>query len=141
MAIDTGRPERAMIWQFLPFVLTSGVGWLIDLCILLLLTGLAGVAPFAANIASSLIASSLVYCFAHRSIYAAPSADIGRPLFAYVAYSFVVILAASAVVGRLAMAFAHLPTSLLLAKIVVTPPLLLMNFAVSRGLAFGARRG
>ena len=47
--------------NFLKFGGLSGLGWIADTCILLLLVRLTGMAPFAANIISSCIAALSVF--------------------------------------------------------------------------------
>jgi putative flippase GtrA len=121
------------------FVLLSGCCWCFDLTLLLGLNRGLGWPPLAANIASSLAAAAVVYTVSHRFIH--DGARHGQParLAAYLCYTLVVILAASALLGHLHDAlsamFAAPAVVTIVAKAAVTPPQLLCNFIVSRLVA------
>ena len=128
---------------FVPFVLIAAIGWFVDCALYLGLTLEADLIPFTANLISSAIASALVFTTARQVLFhKAPMWGAPR-LIAYVAYSLLVIVAASALIQLLSPRLSTLLSSLssangvatLLSKIVVTPPQLLLNFLVARKLS------
>ncbi len=132
--------------KFLQFAGLAGCGWLLDFGILLLLVRAAGVTPSLANVVSSLTAASTVFLVSRAFVFEGPAGGVPVRLGLYVVYTLAVILAASAVVGLLVAALAS-PGGLLgvrvagataaaaAAKVLVTPPQLVLNFFVSRFLS------
>lgn len=132
--------------KFFQFAGLAGCGWLLDFGILLLLVRAAGVTPSLANVVSSLIAASTVFLVSRALVFAGPAGGVHVRLGLYMLYTLGVILAASVVVGLLASRLAS-PAGLLGvrlaagtaaaagAKVLVTPPQLLLNFFVSRFLS------
>ena len=131
---------------FFRFAALAGCGWLLDLALLLLLVRQLGVSPFAANVASSLVAASAVFLAARARVFSRAEGGLPVRMGLFLAYTLTVILVASAVVELLAARLPGLTMELgrvaldataaaALAKVLVTPPQLLLNFVVSRLLA------
>ncbi|WP_043831543.1 GtrA family protein [Muricoccus aerilatus] len=128
--------------NFLKFGGLSGLGWIADTCILLLLVRLAGMAPFAANIISSSIAALSVFLLSREKVFNKAAGGMGLRVAGYLVYTLMVILIASAGVGAItawlgglarAEGVALSATALAaVAKVLVTPPQLILNFLVSR---------
>ena len=133
---------RSLLVAFLKFGGLSGLGWLLDACILLALMGLLGVAPFAANFVSSAIAALSVFLVSRELVFNKAAGRTGLRVAAYLAYVLVVIAVASAGVQLItawlrelaeAQGWAMSATAAAgAAKVVVTPPQLILNFLVSR---------
>ncbi len=129
--------------RFVPFASIAAIGWLIDCSLYLGLTLEADLAPFTANLFSSAIASALVFTTARQVLFQKAPLWGAPRLIAYVAYSLLVIVAASALIQLLSPRLSTLLSSLssansvstLLSKIIVTPPQLLLNFLVARKLS------
>lgn len=121
------------------FVLLSGACWCFDLALLLLLSKLLGWSPFAANVGSSLAAAFVVYVVAHRHVHDGAAQGQMLRTALYLCYTFGVIIAASALLARLqpmlVEATASRDLGMVLGKVLITPPQLLCNFAVSRLIA------
>lgn len=135
-----------MIRTFLRFAALAGCGWLLDFALLLLLVRYAGVAPFLANVVSSLVAASAVFLTARLAVFARAEGGLPVRFGLFLAYTLTVILVASAAVEVLAAHASQASVALGLAplgvaqaaavaKVIVTPPQLLLNFVVSRLLA------
>jgi putative flippase GtrA len=143
------RPRRnvsRVSRNFMRFVAVAGAGWLLDFGILSLLTFNDVLPLFWRNMISSITAATFVFLVARRKVHlGAEGALLGRTA-AYVAYSLIIILAASSVMSPIYRALsreAHLaavPAAylMLLAKVIITPPQLLSNFVVSK--LFAERR-
>lgn len=127
-----------LLAAFARFALVSGLGWLLDLAVLAALTSHGGWPPFAANIVSSSLAAGTVFLVTRKRVHAGADGALSGRVAAYLLYTLLVILLASAAMEalapRLAAATSH-ETAVLLAKALVTPPQLLCNFLVSRLIA------
>ena len=131
-----------LLASFLRFGGLSGLGWLADTCILLALVHFFGVVPFAANLVSSCIAALSVFLISRELIFNKAGGRTGLRIAAYLAYQLVLICFASVAVQLLStwlggLAGTHgiaLSTTAVagIAKVVVTPPQLVLNFLVSR---------
>lgn len=136
---------RPLLVSFLKFGGLSGLGWLADACILLALVGLLGMAPFAANFISSSIAALSVFLLSRELVFHKAAGRTGLRVAAYLAYVLLVIAVASTGVQLLTawlrgLAEAHgvgaSATALAgVAKVLVTPPQLVLNFLVSRAMS------
>ena len=116
--------------------LVAGSGWIIDAVCLLALSRFAPVG--LANLASSSLAATFVYLVAHRYVHDGRAGLVGLRLGAYVAYTLVVILAASAALAAVAAAihaYVEAPLRLICAKVLITPPQFVCNFLMSRLIA------
>ena len=137
-------PDRArpLLVAFLKFGGLSGLGWLADACILLALVGFLGIAPFAANFVSSSIAALSVFLLSRELVFDKAAGRAGLRAAAYLAYVLVVIAVASvgvqvitAWLRELAEAQGWAMSAAMAAgaaKVLVTPPQLVLNFLVSR---------
>jgi putative flippase GtrA len=124
------------------FIGVSGLGWLLDISLLVLLVGRLGLQPFPASIASACTAALGVFLISRRFIFRGRRNALGARIALYMGYSICMILAAAAAIhglvhwGRAAAIGLHwsAPAPLLAAcaKVVVTPPQLLANFHVAR---------
>lgn len=134
-----------LLIAFLKFGGLSGLGWIADTCILLTLVSVLGVAPFAANLISSSIAALSVFLLSRETIFNKAAGGTGSRIAGYLVYTFLLICVASlgvqvisAWVGKLASA-RHIALSATeaaaVAKVLVTPPQLVLNFLMSRFLS------
>ena len=131
-----------LLLSFLKFGGLSGLGWLADACILIALVSLFGVAPFVANLISSSIAALSVFLISRELIFSKASGRTTLRIAGYFAYVFALICVASVAVQMITVwtrEFAqaqHLVLSSAvvtgIAKVLVTPPQLVLNFLVSR---------
>ena len=129
---------------FLKFGGLSGLGWIADTCILLLLVQLAGMAPFAANIISSCIAALSVFLLSREKVFNKATGGTGLRVAFYLVYTLTVILIASACMGAITAWLGGLASAqgvalsatvlAAVAKVLITPPQLVLNFLVSRFL-------
>lgn len=118
---------------FLGFLLLSGLGWLCDMLTYTALVRLAGVSPFAANVASSYVGVSFVWFTSLGTVFRRSGEGAGRFLLLYWVYQFVSImaysqllqLAAAVLAGHAGAPALH---SAVAAKIIVTPFNLVTNF-------------
>ena len=132
--------------KFLQFAGLAGCGWLLDFAILLVLVRTGALAPGRANLVSSLTAAATVFLVSRALVFEGRAGAVPARLGLYLLYVLGVILAASAVVGVLTARLTS-PAGLLglhlaggtaaaaAAKVLVTPPQLVLNFFVSRFLS------
>ncbi len=136
----TGDSMQGRLLAFLKFGGLSGVGWLLDFTLLLSMVSGLGLPPFVAS-----TAALTVFLVSRRFIFARNEGALGTRIAAYFVYTLCVIAAAALamtfiirVLNGLALAYGDAPSSTLLtavAKVLVTPPQLLMNFVMSRYLS------
>ena len=133
----TARPPA--LRAFLGFLLLSGLGWLCDMLVYTTLVRLAGVSPFAANVASSYVGVTFVWFTSLGMVFRRDGAGDGRFLMLYWCYQFVSIMAysqllqlSSTALAGGAGALAH--HSAVAAKILVTPFNLATNFVFMKVL-------
>lgn len=127
---------------FLKFGSLSGLGWLLDLAILLSLVGGLGAPAFAANIVSSSVAAMSVFLVSRSLIFRRGEGGLEIRIALYFAYTLAMIGVATVAMtlvlhalSALAVGRAMHPSPALLAgiaKILVTPPVLMLNFLMSR---------
>ena len=144
--VQAGRPRTraSLLRSFLGFGGLSGLGWLLDFSLLLLLTGALGAPGFVANLVSSLVASATVFLVSRRLVFASAEGRVTFRLAAYLLYTLAVILVASVALQWIAGLIGHeaarraIPLSptwvVASAKIIITPPQLALNFLISRYL-------
>lgn len=128
--------------SFLKFGALAGGGWLLDCAILLILSQIFGVRHSLANFVSSSTAALLVFSASRFLIFDSSPAQSLLKTFIYFCYTCAVIFAASVVIDSLIGAIKHMGSYFLLemssvkvaliAKVLITPPQLLTNFAISR---------
>ena len=131
--------------SFLRFAGLSGLGWLMDVTILLLLVGALGVPAFAANVVSSSTAALCVFLLSRRLVFERKAHALGTRVAIYMAYTLCMILVAAAVLQAIASFLGglevlrplHLSATVLagIAKVIVTPPQLLLNFFMARAMS------
>lgn len=144
--IQAGQPRRRVstLRSFLGFGGLSGLGWLLDLSLLLLLVGAVGVPNFLANLLSSLVAAGTVFLVSRRVVFSSAEGKVSFRLAAYLLFTVLVVLIASAAFKLVVDLIEHetaqralllLPTVVVAAaKIIITPPQLVLNFLMSRYL-------
>lgn len=129
----------------LGFVAISGLGWLIDTAVTLLLVGSLAADVFIASVAGGLCGASFAFLCASRWIFSrdAQHTDV-RSLGLYLLYTLALIGLGAFLIDRVDAGIRALPaviaaappttTTALAAKCLVTPLLLLSNFFMARQL-------
>lgn len=134
------QPLMQQLVSFLRFAGLSGMGWLLDLTVLVVLVGSFQVPAFAANVVSSSIAALSVFLLSRYLVFKRDERALGVRIAIYMGYTLCVILVAAAalrgVIGILAgiPLTQHYSATVLagIAKVIITPPQLLLNFVVAR---------
>lgn len=136
---------RPLLISFLKFGGLSGLGWLADACILLVLVGYFGMTPLVANFISSCTAALAVFLISRELIFSKASGRTGLRVLGYLAYVLALICVASVMaqlISTWVLEFSEthrLAVSATLAaavaKVVITPPQLVSNFLVSRAMS------
>ena len=138
-------PKQGWPAAFLKFGGLSGMGWLLDFALLLSMVGGLAVPPFVANIISSSIAALTVFLVSRRLIFDRREGALGTRVAVYLLYTLCLITAAAGVMtviiqllAGLAQANGYAPAPAVLtacAKVLITPPQLLLNFLMSRHMS------
>ena len=144
---------QRLVRQGLLFVAISGLGWLLDVTVFMTLSGPAGWQPVAANIASGSCGSLFVFIVSATGIFQRNDGGMAQKVLVLLTFNLVVIIASSFLLGLIATSLQAAaqqygwvvrPAGIrLLAKIIVTPATLLLNFLVVRFLVerfVGVRR-
>ena len=141
LSIDIGL---AVVLLLTSIYVKSPVDFSVFPSLLLLLTGALGASGFVANLVSSLVASATVFLVSRRLVFASAEGRVTLRLAAYLLYTLAVILIASVALQWIAGIIADeamrraIPLSqtwiVALAKIIITPPQLALNFLMSRYL-------
>lgn len=138
--------SRLGLGPFLRFAGLSGLGWLLDAAILLLLVELVAMPAGIANVISSCTAALTVFLVSRRFVFRTASHFfLARTAF-YVCYVLAVIFVASFALAALVhwlhpLLVGRVPdhwltaTTAALAKVAITPPQLMLNFLVARFLS------
>jgi len=124
-----------LLRQFLAFAGISGLCWLLDFAVLLILTLGFGVSALVGNLISSTIAAGTAFTISARYVFRRGDGLLIGKLVFYLAYNAVMIIAASWVIGQLVpwlMAWMDRSHAVVLGKIAITPVLMLSNFAVGK---------
>ena len=142
---QSGNPKQGWLAAFLKFGGLSGMGWLLDFALLLSMVGAFGVPPFVANVISSSTAALTVFLVSRRLIFDRSEGALGTRIAVYLLYTLCLITAAAWVMtliiqllAGLAQAnFYALSPAILTAcaKVLITPPQLLLNFLMSRHMS------
>jgi putative flippase GtrA len=139
--------NRSILVAFIRFALLSGGGWLLDLVILVVLSRIFDLPLFLSNMASSVLAASMVFLLSRKRIHHGVDKAVALRLFAYVGYTILMIGVASAAMAALVEVLGRWPVladrnalDVVVAKIAITPPQLILNFIVSRFISAPARR-
>lgn len=145
IACPINSPKGLEIRRFLKFAAISGTGWLADFTLLLLLVRFIGMPAFSANLVSSSLAALSVFLISRHLVFDRAAGALPQRIALYFGYNLALIFLASLAVGMLAPWLALLASRLNLdasatmiaaaAKVLVTPPQLLMNFLASRFLS------
>ena len=145
LTTQAGTPKQGWLAAFLKFGGLSGMGWLLDFALLLSMVGVLGVPPFAANLVSSSTAALTVFLVSRRLIFDRSEGALGTRIAVYLLYTLCLITAAAwamtliiQALGGLAQANGFDPSRAALtavAKVLVTPPQLLLNFLMSRHMS------
>ena len=143
--VSASSSVKSTLGLFAKFGGLSGLGWLADFCILLLLVSRANIPADRANLVSAGIAASSVFLISREKIFVKAKGWLLLRLVAYLGYTIIVIMIASQIIKLLVPDIRVLAASFNLtltyalatavAKIVVTPPTLILNFLVSRLLS------
>ena len=142
---QSGTSRRGWLSAFLKFGGLSGAGWLLDFALLLSMVGVLGMPPLLANIVSSCTAARTVVRRRRRFIFDGKEGALGTRIAVYLLYQLCLITVAAWVLalligglGALAQANGFDPSPAALtaaAKVLVTPPQLLLNFLMSRTMS------
>ena len=122
------------------FVAVSGAGWLLDVTVLMALSGPAGWGLVPANVVSGSCGVLLVFTVSAKTIFQRNSGSVAQKVAVLLAFNLLVILASSFALAAIAQALTHVrmnippAASRLAAKILVTPLTLLLNYVVVRFL-------
>ncbi len=138
-------PKQGWLTAFLKFGGLSGMGWLLDFALLLSMVVAFGVPPFVANVISSSIAALTVFLVSRRFIFDRSEGALGARIVVYLLYTLSLITVAAGVMtliihllAGLAQANGYDPAPAVLtacAKVLITPPQLLLNFLMSRHMS------
>ena len=130
------------IFLFLQFAGLSGLGWLLDISILLTLVSAFKLDPSLANMVSSCTAALAVFLLSRELIFNKASKVLSLRITIYLIYTLSVIVVASIAIGMIVPILRPLAGNIIgewtlvalvgVAKIIVTPPQLIMNFYMSR---------
>ncbi|HEB0893496.1 MULTISPECIES: GtrA family protein [Citrobacter] len=118
------------------FAVVSGLGWLIDFSIFVLLNSL-GFPVWLANIVGATAAVLFVFFASVRKIFQYNGHYILWKLLNYIVYQIIAIICASLLIDFIALQFGMLP---IIAKIIVTPLTFYANFQFMSFLTTGRLR-
>ncbi len=143
MATVRNQPPTAR--QGIRFVALSGVGWLIDTSVFLLLVSFTPITVLLANIVGGACGASFAFLTSSRWVFAGVGTKVPARLVIYLIYTVLLILTASVLVDLVHSGLTTLsagagfaaPRSFIafVAKCLVTPLLLVSNFFVARYLS------
>lgn len=130
-------------WRsILRFVGLSGLGWLLDFSILLALVAATLASPAVANAVSASVAALTVFCISRYTVFRAAERHLALRIAGYLIYTLGCIAVTSTIIGRIVpllhpFVLATMPVDAswaptAVAKILVTPPQLVLNFSVAR---------
>lgn len=118
------------------FGFVSGIGWLIDFCLFVLL-GCFGTPVWVANTVSASVAVLFVFFASVCHVFEYEGGYLLGKLLTYIAYQVVAILVASFLIDALTQWFELVPV---LAKIIITPFTFYANFQFMSFIATGKLR-
>lgn len=138
--------RRSGVVRFLRFAGLSGLGWILDFGLLLTFVHLLSIPASTANVVSSCVAALTVFLVSRLLVFETASHYLLVRIVIYVSYVLLVIFVASFAISALVpwllpLLVHRLPDAWLLtaaaaiAKVIVTPPQLLLNFVVARYLS------
>ena len=132
---------KKLLKQAVQFVGLSGIGWILDFTTYTLL-GLVSDKLFINNIISSLVGVTFVFIFATRKVFQNSSKiPLKWKYFIYVVYQLVLIFLISKLLSFVALFIVEnidiaivISLSGVIAKILVTPVTMVLNFFVMKGI-------
>lgn len=137
-----GNDKNQFGKNYLKFLLYSGGGWLLDFTLYLVQIKALGIMEGTANFISATIAASIVFITSGSYVFQRQKIEIKTILF-YLMYIECTIIFWSVLIQILTLQFLSLggvfdaTSSAMLAKFLVTPFSLTLNFLVSRYLSEG----
>ena len=145
--------RQQLVRQGILFVAISGLGWLFDFTVFMTLSGPVGWPRLAANIVSGSCGSLFVFIVSATGIFQRNQGGMGQKVVVLLTFNTIVIVASSFLLVLIAATLEAVGQShgwvlqpyviSSLAKIIVTPATLLLNFLVVRFLVerfVGVRR-
>ena len=145
LTAQANAPTQGWLAAFLKFGGLSGMGWLLDFALLLSMVGGLGVPPFVANVISSSAAALTVFLLSRRFIFDRSEGALAVRIAVYLVYTLSLITAAAwamtliiQLLAGLAQVNGYNPAPAVLtacAKVLITPPQLLLNFLMSRHMS------
>ena len=133
-------PHRGRIGQALLFVAISGAGWLLDVTVLMTLSGPAGWGLVPANVVSGSCGVLLVFAVSAKTIFQRNAGSVTQKVAVLLAFNLLVILASSFALAAIAQGLSRMGSDIppaglrFAAKVLVTPLTLLLNYVVVRFL-------
>ena len=132
---------RKLFKQAVQFIGLSGIGWILDFLTYTLL-GLVSDKLFINNVISSLVGVTFVFIFATRKVFQNSSKiALKWKYFIYVVYQFILIFLISKLLSFIALFIVDnidialiVNFSAIIAKILVTPVTMILNFFVMKGI-------
>ena len=132
---------KKLLKQAFRFVGLSGIAWLIDMAVYTVLTS-ATQNPFISNICSSIVGASFVFRFSTKFIFQnSKRVSLSLKYGIYIIYQIVLICLISkliSVINSMILMYFTLEIlvvfSALIAKILVTPITMTLNFFVTKGV-------
>lgn len=132
---------KKLLKQALGFIGLSGIGWILDFMTYTLL-GFVSDKLFINNIISSLVGVTFVFIFATRKVFQNNSKiPLKWKYFIYVVYQLVLIFLISKLLSIIALFIVEnidiaivISLSGVIAKILVTPVTMILNFFVMKGI-------
>ena len=132
---------KNLLNQAIRFFGLSGIGWLMDFAVFTLLSYVTG-NPFLSNVFSSVVGASFVFVFSTRFVFQDNShIPLAVKYVVYLVYQAVLIYVISKLLAVVdAFILTHftwqliLGFSALLAKMIVTPVTMTLNFFVMKGV-------
>ena len=137
-----GIPPRPLLASFLRFGGLSGLGWLLDFCLLFAMVRFGRLPVFTSNLISAITAAITVFLLSRKLVFRAEDNFVLVRVLVYAGYTLAVIVLASiaikyvtaatqAVAGHFHLVLAT-ATCVMIAKVIVTPFNFLANFVVAR---------
>ncbi|MBQ9181612.1 MAG: GtrA family protein [Bacilli bacterium] len=131
-----------MLKQAIKFFVTSGIGWIIDMCIYTVLSNILKVPVALANIISSFISVTYVYIVSTRNNFKNESSNISlkKKYIIYIVYQVIMILIFSFIISGLSSVLIKINYNIVIkyskicAKILVTPITMICNFMFMKWL-------
>ena len=133
---------KKILIQAFKFFGFSGIGWLIDMTIFIILTSLS-VSEVIANLFSSFVAVTFVYFASTKKLFTNSNKkfNLKQKYIVYFVYQFFMISISSIVIGALSNLITNITTiafllsyKKIISKIIVTPFTMVINFIFMRFL-------